>query len=102
MHDELQASPAKSLLIEIDQLEKLIELAAHEYLKRLKLNLEEAELKIKPLASKNKLPAEVVRDIRDLIAMLRSAKVKPDKAKRKELKKLEDLVHEIKELTASW
>jgi hypothetical protein len=43
-----------------------------------------------------------VHDLRDMLMLLRSVEVKPDASRRKDLKKIETLVEDLRLLTARW
>ncbi len=52
--------------------------------------------------SKKKLPSSRVSDLRDMLMMLRSLEVKPAKGKRRDLKKVENLVEELRHIIDRW
>ena len=52
--------------------------------------------------SKKKLPATRVSDLRDMLMLLRSLEVKPAKGKRRDLKKVELLVEELRVIADRW
>jgi hypothetical protein len=52
--------------------------------------------------SKKKLPASRASDLRDLLMLLRALEVKPAKGKRRDLKKVENLVEELRVITDRW
>lgn len=52
--------------------------------------------------SKRKLPASRVNDLRDMLMLLRSLEIKPAKGKRRDLKKVENLVEELRVITDRW
>ena len=53
-------------------------------------------------ASKKKLPASRTADLRDMLMLLRSLDVKPAKGRRRDLKKLEGTVADIRAITDRW
>lgn len=53
-------------------------------------------------ASKRKLPASRVPELRDMLMMLRNFDVKPAKGRRRDLKKIENLVEELREIVERW
>jgi hypothetical protein len=52
--------------------------------------------------SKKKLPASRLDDLRDMLMHLRSLEVKPAKGRRRDLKKVETLVEDLRAITDRW
>lgn len=52
--------------------------------------------------SKRKLPASRLDDLRDMLMLLRSLEVKPAKGRRRDLKRLENLVDELRAIADRW
>ena len=52
--------------------------------------------------SKRKLPASRSHDLRDMLMLLRSLEIKPAKGKRRDLKKVENLVEELRVIADRW
>ena len=52
--------------------------------------------------SKKKLPGSRASDLRDMLMLLRSLEVKPVKGKRRDLKKMELLVEELRMIADRW
>jgi len=53
-------------------------------------------------ASKKKLPASRMNALRDMLMLLRSLEVKPAKGRRRDLKKVENVVGELTEIADRW
>jgi hypothetical protein len=53
-------------------------------------------------ASKKKLPASRMPDLRDMLMMLRNFDIKPAKGRRRDLKKIENLVEELRLIVERW
>lgn len=53
-------------------------------------------------ASKKKLPGSRVSDLRDMLMLLRSLEVKPAKGRRRDLKKVETLVEDLRAIVDRW
>lgn len=49
-----------------------------------------------------KVPASRVADLRDMLMLLRNFDIKPAKGRRRDLKKIENLVHELEEIVDRW
>jgi len=52
--------------------------------------------------SKRKLPSSRSHDLRDMLMLLRSLEIKPAKGKRRDLKKVENLVAELRLIADRW
>jgi hypothetical protein len=52
--------------------------------------------------SKKKLPGSRTSDLRDMLMLLRSLEVKPGKGRRRDLKKVENLIEELRTITERW
>ena len=52
--------------------------------------------------SKKKLPGSRGSDLRDILMLLRSLEVKPTKGRRRDLKKVENLVEELRTIIDRW
>jgi hypothetical protein len=52
--------------------------------------------------SKKKLPGSRASDLRDMLMLLRSLEVKPTKGRRRDLKKVENLVEELRTIVDRW
>ncbi len=52
--------------------------------------------------SKKKLPGSRTSDLRDMLMMLRSLEVKTSKGRRRDLKKVENLIEELRTITDRW
>ena len=52
--------------------------------------------------SKKKFPASRVLDLRDMLMMLRNFDIKPAKGRRRDLKKMENLVEELRTIVERW
>ena len=52
--------------------------------------------------SKKKLPASRAHDLRDMLSLLRNLDVRPAKGRRRDLKKLENAVEELRRVVDGW
>jgi len=52
--------------------------------------------------SKKKLPGSRASDLRDVLMLLRSLEIKPTKGRRRDLKKVENLVEELRTIIDRW
>ena len=53
-------------------------------------------------ASEKKLPASRTADLRDMLMLVRSLEVKPAKGRRRDLKKVENVVGELRAIVERW
>ena len=106
------ASPYKSAAEELDALRKTLRAASQHYAKRIDMEIirlrervagvgeqhatAEAKGKMSPAASSQ------LHDLRDIITLLRTLEVKPLAGRRKDLKKIESLVDELRLLLDRW
>jgi len=54
------------------------------------------------LTSAKKIPAAKMRDLRDMLTLLRKFSIKPEKGRRKDLKKIDALVGDLTMLIEQW
>ena len=54
------------------------------------------------IASQKKVPEERVKSLRDLLLVLREVEVRPEKGRRRDLKRIEGAVKEMRLLVESW
>ena len=52
--------------------------------------------------SKKKLPGSRASDLRDMLMLLRSLEVKPAKGRRRDMKKVETLIEELRTIADRW
>ncbi len=52
--------------------------------------------------SGRKLPAARAHDLRDMLSLLRNLEVKPAKGRRRDLKKVENLLEELRRIVERW
>ncbi len=53
-------------------------------------------------AAKKRLPGSRAADLRDMLMLVRSLEVKPGKGRRRDLKKIETLVAELRQISDRW
>ena len=54
------------------------------------------------MTSRKKFPASRVLDLRDMLMLLRNFDIKPAKGRRRDLKKIENLVEELQNIVERW
>lgn len=90
------ASPAKSLVTDLTQLRRTLRTTGQAYLRRLDQELQEIEAWAKG-RSGHPHKSEV-RDLGDMLTLVRKLDLKPQKGRRKDLKKIDSTIGELREL----
>ena len=111
----LAASPYKSAVQELDALRKTFRAASQHFAKRIDMEIIRLRERIagageqqmasedrKPVAGKVVPGDSQLYDLRDMITLLRTLDVKPLAGRRKDLKKIESLVDELRMLIERW
>ena len=113
--DASQASPYRSVVQELDALRKTFRAASQHYAKRIDMEIIRLRERVagageqqtavedrKPLASRASTASSQLSDLRDMVTLLRTLDVKPLAGRRKDLKKIESLVEELRLLVERW
>ncbi len=113
--DTSQASPYRSVVQELDTLRKTFRAASQHYAKRIDMEIIRLRERVagageqqaaaedrKPMASKAGPASSQLYDLRDMVTLLRTLDVKPLAGRRKDLKKIESLVEELRLLVERW
>ena len=117
----LETSPYKSAVEELDTLRKTFRLACQHYAKRIDMEIIRLRERVVNAGDVSKLPAgktkprngvnrgrpaagpnAQVYDLRDMLTLLRTLEVKPVAGRRKDLKKIEALVDDLRILIERW
>lgn len=103
MHAEhTDASPAKSVLEELER----ARLSAREVVSAYAARLDEEIVRISQLvesgAAGEKISGSKLRDMRDMLTVLRTTSLKPGKGRRKDLKKVDSLLEDLSLLVENW
>jgi hypothetical protein len=53
-------------------------------------------------SARGKLPAALIRDARDMVILIRTLEIKPEKGRRRDLKKIEATVEDLKRIVENW
>jgi len=97
-----EASPAKSVVEELDALRGEFRSALLAYAGRLEEEIDLVQESVGKLTSAKKIPAAKMRDLRDMLTLLRKFSIKPEKGRRKDLKKIDALVGDLTMLIEQW
>jgi hypothetical protein len=103
MHaDDQHSSPANSAVLELDRLRALFREAIDQYAMRVDLEISKVQEKVATQASKPKIPDAKMRDLRDMLTILRNTQIKSEKGRRKDIKKIDAMVGDLHLLTEKW
>jgi hypothetical protein len=96
---EGKSGPPKMLASELDALRRELRKTVRAYAARLEISLAESAKKIASVGDAEKLSRDRLHEIRDLTIMLRKRKLKPDKGRRKDLRKIDMLITYLHAMT---
>jgi hypothetical protein len=102
MAKSLEVSPMKSLAEELDFVRKSFRESIDVYSTRVETQLTLIRDAVLHQAKSSKLPPAHLRDLRDMITLCRTLDLKPEKGRRKDLKKIDTLVEELELLVQNW
>jgi len=92
----------KSTIEELDQLRQLVRETIDAYAERLESEIGLVRDAVTELRKSKEPSAERIRDLRDMLTLLRHVSVRPDKGRRKDLKKLDSIVGDLRMMTENW
>jgi uncharacterized protein YfkK (UPF0435 family) len=102
MAKSLEVSPMKSLAEELDFLRKLFRETVQAYSTRVETQLNQVRDSVLEQAKNQNLAPAQIRDLRDMITLCRTLDLKPEKGRRKDLKKIDTLVEELHLMVQNW
>ncbi len=102
MTKSLEVSPIKSLAEEIELARQRLRECLEAYGGKLDQDLAGVRANVLAQGNAAKLPAAKLRDLRDMLTLCRTLDVRPEKGRRKDLKKFEGLVEELGLLMGGW
>jgi hypothetical protein len=102
MAKSLEVSPIKSVAEELDLLRKSFRESVNAYAARIETQLTQARQDILAQAKDSKNHPSRIRDLRDILTLCRTLDLKPDKGRRKDLKKIESALEEIQAMIQNW
>jgi hypothetical protein len=98
--DGREASPSKAVVSELQDLRAELREAASSYAARLDAEIERVRAAVE--AQSGDSASAKLRDLRDMLTLLRHRQIKADKGRRKELKKIESVVGDLAMLIENW
>jgi hypothetical protein len=102
MAKPLEVSPMKSVAEELDLLRKSFRESLNAYATRIETQLAQIRERVIEQSKNSKPHPSHIRDLRDIITLCRTLELKPDKGRRKDLKKIESAVEEIQAMLQNW
>jgi ADP-heptose:LPS heptosyltransferase len=96
------ASPVKSVIEELDGLRSEFRSALMAYASRIEEEIGLVQKSVGGLANRKKIPPARLHDLRDMLTLLRKFSIKPEKGRRKDLKKIDALVGDLTMLIEPW
>jgi hypothetical protein len=97
-----EASPAKALLRELEGFQCLCHASMNTVLARMDERVATVKARVEALGAGSKIPNAKNHDIRDMLTLLGHAAVHPEKARRKDLKKLDSITDDLIEIAERW
>ncbi len=93
-----ESSPVTMLAGELAILRRDLRATIRAYAARLEIDLAESVAAVSSKRAES-LSREQLHDIRDLTIMVRKRKLKPEKGRRKDLRKIDSLIHDLHSIT---
>jgi len=94
-----EISPVTMLTEELTALRRDLRRTIRVYMARLETDLAESAAAVASSKRVDSLSRERLHEIRDLTIMLRKRKLKPEKGRRKDLRKIDSLIHDLHSIT---
>lgn len=99
MRKQREVSPVTMLTEELAALRRDLRKTIRAYAARLELDLAESAAAVALSKRVESLSRERLHDIRDLTIMLRKRKLKPEKGRRKDVRKIDSLIRDLHSIT---
>ena len=94
--------PTDTVLAEIEAFRSILHSTMDQNSRRMNGVLDAVSSKVSALAKSKKISTVHVRDLRDMLTLLRKNDVKPEKARRRDIKKLDSIAADLSMLTENW
>lgn len=92
----------KAVSEELDVLKTSFRSALEIYAARLENEIEQVRTTVLAETKRKKIPPAKLRDLRDLLTLLRKSPINPEKGRRKDIKKIDTLVGDLTLLIENW
>jgi len=90
-----EASPIKFLKLEMKDLQRDLRRTIRAYASGLELDLKRSTEAVEAFGPVDELSRESLHDVRDLTTLLRKRRLKPEKGRRKDLRKIDSLISDL-------
>lgn len=97
-----EASPAKNLLEEIEVFRTACRGTLESIGAKLEERIDGVRTRVEALGPPDGIPSGKLRDLRDMLTLLHHADVKPEKGRRKDLKKLDTISDDLLMMSENW
>lgn len=98
-----EASPFKSAREELDHLRRILRETVDVFASRLEGEIVRLRETISEEEGQRRRPSSSqLSDMRDVTGLLRSLRIKPEKGRRRDLKKLESAVEDVQQILENW
>lgn len=94
-------SPVRLLETELEKLRSDLRTTVRAYTARLEIGLAETQAALKASKPAEELSHERLHELRDLTILVRKRKLKPEKGRRKDLRKIDSLIEDLQLLIAN-
>jgi hypothetical protein len=101
-NDGIEASPVKAVIEALQELRAEVRQSADSYTARLDSEIERVRAAVEAGSNPRSLSSARLRDLRDMLTLLRRREIKADKGRRKDLKRLESIVSDLGMLIENW
>lgn len=96
------AAPTKAVVEELETLRTAFHGTLQNYAARVDAEIAAISNTVQSKASSNKISSARLRDMRDMLTLLRNSSIKSDKGRRKDLKKIDSILDDLAMLTENW
>jgi hypothetical protein len=94
--DSVDTSPVKVLETELGKLRRDLRTTLRAYAARLEIELAESRAALGTLEPADALSRERLHELRDLMIHVRKRKLKPEKGRRKDVRKIDSLIEDVR------
>lgn len=91
-----ETSPVKVLQTELEKLRRDLRATVRAYAARLEIDLAESRAALGSLNPVEELSRERLHELRDLMIHVRKRRLKPEKGRRKDLRKIDSLIEDVR------
>ncbi len=92
----------KTVLVDLENLRLTLRETLSHYLSRMEGDIDSLQNVVKYILETNKVDSGKLRDIRDMLTVLRHSDVKAEKGRRKDIKKIESIIADLRIITEHW